>query len=718
MKNYFFYLKLIPVVVLCMSILISLNGCNDDNNNTPPTPVAPTAPTLTSPTDKATGQSTKPTLKWQATETEGVEIKEYAVFLDTNSDPKTLMGTGTKTELSITTALKLEETYFWKVRVTDKNGQEATSPVFSFTTVGEEGFEISDIEFGKVLESKGLASKKGEKYILNMEEAAKVTKLDLGGGSKNPLDIKSIAGIQHFKALKELDVDYTNITDLDLSQNSTLDTLQFTNSATNQKNFLTTMKLPSEILRVRIFRHNLSDFDASGFPKLQYLRLDGDNIANEAVNGVTNVLATLKVDETKNKDLIHLDMGGNLDNNGKEITYEVSQALYDQLTDSGKRNKDGVTPPLSFSVSDVTPVNEAQDIAVDANIVVTFSSDVDQSTITYTLVDASDAPVASQLSVNGAVATIDPDANLSNDTEYTLSISAATGTNGKNIPETYSTSFTTIAATNITITGVTPTDNATQVVLGANISVEFSSDIDAGKVSYTLSDGNSNVASTLSANGTTLTINPDNDLAVETTYTLTITAAESTTGATLASTFTSTFKTINALQLQGIMSFQAGGTSSSGRDRAIHLRANVAIADLSIYGIGIPNNGGGTVGKEVSLPSMSISAGADIILIRNDDEAELTTYLGTCFSDFDVKLTDDSGKINFNGDDAVELYKNTTVIEIYGDADVDGTGQAWEYTGSWAYRQPDGSFNTGALNCTLNQTDNASSPCPYPFCSE
>ena len=45
-----------------------------------------------------------------------------------------------------------------------------------------------------------------------------------------------------------------------------------------------------------------------------------------------------------------------------------------------------------------------------------------------------------------------------------------------------------------------------------------------------------------------------------------------------------------------------------------------------------------------------------------------------------------SSDISQNGDDAIELYLNGAVVELFGDVDVDGTGEAWEYMDSWAYK--------------------------------
>ncbi len=174
---------------------------------------------------------------------------------------------------------------------------------------------------------------------------------------------------------------------------------------------------------------------------------------------------------------------------------------------------------------------------------------------------------------------------------------------------------------------------------------------------------------------------------------------------------------LNALQFQGVMSFEADptGSGSTDRERAIHLRANRDITDLSVYGIGIANNGGGSDGREMDLPPISVKEGEHILFIRDEDVSSIATYFGGCFSKFD-HTAEDSG-INFNGDDGVELYEGSVVIEIYGDVVDDGTGLFWEYTGSWAFKSFGNKYTYGGPNCAEFAPNNASSSCPYPFCN-
>ena len=55
---------------------------------------------------------------------------------------------------------------------------------------------------------------------------------------------------------------------------------------------------------------------------------------------------------------------------------------------------------------------------------------------------------------------------------------------------------------------------------------------------------------------------------------------------------------------------------------------------------------------------------------------------------------------------------------------MDGTGTAWEYLDSWAYKDPSGSVTFsgynwifGGVECTIGSVTTQASSCPYPLCS-
>ena len=170
-----------------------------------------------------------------------------------------------------------------------------------------------------------------------------------------------------------------------------------------------------------------------------------------------------------------------------------------------------------------------------------------------------------------------------------------------------------------------------------------------------------------------------------------------------------------ALEIAGVIDFSLGTTAG----KAIHLRVLADIGDLSTYGVGVANNGGGTDGIEITFNSISVSAGDDILIAR--DDFLIGEYFSTCISSFEYVFQDDL--VNQNGDDAVELFKGSDVIETFGDINIDGTATVWEYTDSWAYKDASGSATFGSgnwifggINCTDGTATIFESSCLYPLC--
>lgn len=119
----------------------------------------------------------------------------------------------------------------------------------------------------------------------------------------------------------------------------------------------------------------------------------------------------------------------------------------------------------------------------------------------------------------------------------------------------------------------------------------------------------------------------------------------------------------------------------------VELYALDDIPDLSAYGIGSANNGGGTDGQEFTL---SGSAVAGSFVTVSKEAEEFANYFGE-------GPTFTSGSVSVNGDDAIELFFDGGVVDTYGNNGVDGTSQAWEYMDGWAYRQVGSTPGGGAF---------------------
>ncbi len=152
------------------------------------------------------------------------------------------------------------------------------------------------------------------------------------------------------------------------------------------------------------------------------------------------------------------------------------------------------------------------------------------------------------------------------------------------------------------------------------------------------------------------------------------------------------------------------GPLPGGQPKVVELYAINAIPDLSIYGLGSANNGGGTDGVEFTFPNDAVAAGSYITVTTS--QTDFQAYFGT-LATYEDNQTNSS--VAINGDDAVELFKNSVVIDVFGEINVDGTGTAWDYLDGWAYRINNSQANNGVWNIGewifsgINATDGATS---------
>ena len=168
------------------------------------------------------------------------------------------------------------------------------------------------------------------------------------------------------------------------------------------------------------------------------------------------------------------------------------------------------------------------------------------------------------------------------------------------------------------------------------------------------------------------------------------------------------------LELKGIIDFTVPSAGNDGK--AIHVLATSDIADLSVYGIGTAGNGGGTDGLEYSFDAISVTAGDNILVARTLSAME--SYFTTAgYNLFDHILLA-STAINGNGNDAIELFKNGSVVETFGEINFEGGSSNfsmdWAYNDSWAYKVND-VWTYGGPDCTDGSTTIFDSSCVYPF---
>lgn len=164
-----------------------------------------------------------------------------------------------------------------------------------------------------------------------------------------------------------------------------------------------------------------------------------------------------------------------------------------------------------------------------------------------------------------------------------------------------------------------------------------------------------------------------------------------------------------------VLSGVIDGPLAGGTPKAVELYAASDISDLSIYGLGIANNGGGSDYIEFTFPFRSVSRG-DFFYVASD-LIEFSNFFG--FVPDSV-----SSVINVNGDDAVELFRDGALVDVFGNIGVDGTGKFWEYLDGWAYRNEVAGLAAAAflasdwdfsgINVLDGESDNLTAAVPFP----
>jgi len=121
------------------------------------------------------------------------------------------------------------------------------------------------------------------------------------------------------------------------------------------------------------------------------------------------------------------------------------------------------------------------------------------------------------------------------------------------------------------------------------------------------------------------------------------------------------------------------GPLTGGTPKAIELYALNDIADLSIYGIEAATNGSASTGVDFTLTG-SATAG-DYIYVASET-TQFNAYFG-------FNPTFVNAVANINGDDTIILFENNSIVDVFGEIGVDGTGRPWEHLDGWAYRNND-----------------------------
>ncbi|TXD62491.1 T9SS type A sorting domain-containing protein [Polaribacter sp. IC066] len=172
--------------------------------------------------------------------------------------------------------------------------------------------------------------------------------------------------------------------------------------------------------------------------------------------------------------------------------------------------------------------------------------------------------------------------------------------------------------------------------------------------------------------------------------------------------------TTNSIVITGVYD----GSLTGGNPKGIEVYVLKDVADLSSFGVSSVSNGGGSTAGTVEFAFPAGSATAGTFIYVSTEEEGFNTFFG-------MNPTYTSGSMGINGDDAIELYENGQIIDVFGDVNNDFSGQVYDYLDGWAYRKsntsPDGTtFTTenwtySGVDGLEGGTNNATATVPFPI---
>ena len=398
--------------------------------------------------------------------------------------------------------------------------------------------------------------------------------------------------------------------------------------------------------------------------------------------------------------------------------------------DDGTVTDDGILRLLKQNTGEDVLVEGAENVFAETPITLIFSHSLNTEAFGSALqlsTEGTEADYSLEFSNSNSTVVITPTTRFEYDSPYTLNIPEGEyGADGEALREPVNINFRTAPfippVIKLSAAADQVKESSETVVITAELDKDSEEDVTAvlgfgGTATldedYTVSTNEIVIpAGELSAT-IELTTSPDQENDDNESVIITVASIENATDTNNTSVEINITEELPPLSLKGVLALTWDG-SDTNDGKAVHVVANEDIADLSIYSLGVANNGGGTDGPEYTFPAISLSEGDDVLVARTP--AALTAYFDDCGSEFE-QILESNNSISQNGDDAIELYSGDTVIEVYGDVDVDGTGEAWEYSGSWAYKIGR-EWTTGGVDCTVGGTLNSNSPCPYPLCKE
>lgn len=212
---------------------------------------------------------------------------------------------------------------------------------------------------------------------------------------------------------------------------------------------------------------------------------------------------------------------------------------------------DAIVAPLVISTD---PTSNAVNVAFDKVIKANFSQTMDLATINGAtfLLKQGNTVIPGTVTYSGTTASFTPSSPLSSGLVYTATITTGVKSSaGAALENNYVWNFTTVVSETAaapTVTSTDPTNNAVNIAFNKVIKATFSQAMDPASITattFTLKQGNTVVAGTVTYSGTTASFTPNSPLSSGGVYTATITTgAKNTTGIALAANYVWNFTTV------------------------------------------------------------------------------------------------------------------------------------------------------------------------------
>ncbi|WP_158859254.1 Ig-like domain-containing protein [Lunatibacter salilacus] len=277
------------------------------------------------------------------------------------------------------------------------------------------------------------------------------------------------------------------------------------------------------------------------------------------------------------------------------------------------------------TVLSTDPVNNATNVALNKVVGATFSTAMDPATITSTTftVRQGNTAVAGTVSYSGTTATFTPTNPLSGGLVYTGTItSGAKNAAGTALADNFVWTFTTAANVVPTVLSTDPVNNATNVALNKVVGATFSTAMDPATITgttFTVKQGNTAVAGTVSYSGTTALFTPTIPLSAGLVYTGTITTgAENVAGTGLGSNFIWSFTTVAPLSPLVISTDPLNNATNVARNKVIAANFSMPMDPASINGVTFTlQQNGNNVAGNVSYNGITASFSPSELLLPN-----------------------------------------------------------------------------------------------------